>query len=276
MEAIKTRLKGYGLTDATIKTYTSILDQFFRHTGKVSNFSEQEVRDYLDYLIIKRNYSARSRNLAMKIIRFYCRDFLKIELTLSKAKENKPIPKICWDEDFRRIISVTRNVKHRLCLLLMRYSGLRRWEVIRVMKHHITEDGRLLVKSGKGQKDRYTLIPPQVLAQLMPFIELLPADNPYVFQSQDGKSHYSKRTPQAILNNAFKQLEWHKSRWFGCHALRHAFCIYCLDQKIGDYDQVSKWLGHSVRQTTQIYTQCRKLDFVESIQRYNAINCIIQ
>jgi integrase/recombinase XerD len=276
MEAIKTRLKGYGLTDSTIKTYCSILNSFFDTTKKVNNFSEQEISNYLDYLIVKKGYCARSRNLVMKVIRFYCRDFLNQKLDLSKAKESKPIPKICWDEDFTQILSVTKNIKHRLCLLLMRYSGLRRWEVIRVMKHHILADGRIFIKAGKGNKDRYSIIPPQVVEQLNSYISLLPADNPYLFQGQDGKGHYNPRTPQAILINAFRQLGWHKDRWFGCHALRHAFCVYCLDQHIGDYDQVSNWLGHSVGQTTKIYTQSRKQDYVESIARYKEINVHIQ
>jgi hypothetical protein len=34
MEQIRVRLKGLGLTDSTIKTYSSILNQFFRYTGK--------------------------------------------------------------------------------------------------------------------------------------------------------------------------------------------------------------------------------------------------
>lgn len=275
MNLIKDRLKGMGLAESTIKTYTYILDSFFDHFGKVNNFTTQEISNYLDYLIISRNYSARSRNLDMKVIRFYCREFLGFVPELKKAKENKPIPKICWDDDFRQIISVTKNIKHRLCLLLMRYSGLRRWEVIRVMKHHILSDGKLLVKDGKGQKDRYTIIPPQVLELLNSYISLLPAENPYIFSGQYS-GHYNKRTPQAILDNAFKALRWNKEKWFGCHALRHAFCVYCLDTKIGDYDQVSKWLGHSVGQTTQIYTKCRRTDYIESIQKYSEITCFIQ
>jgi len=276
MERIKTKLKGYGLADSTIKTYTSILKKFFNHYKKVNNFTETEILDYLDYLMVVKNYCGRSRNLVMKIIKFYCREFLNFEPELKRAKENKPIPKICWDSDFSKILSVTPNIKHRMCLLLMRYSGLRRWEAIRVMKHHILDDGKLLVKQGKGSKDRYTIIPPQVLEQLKSYINLLPAENPYLFSSQDGKGHYSKRTPQAILNNAFKRLGWHRSRWLGCHSLRHAFCVYCLDNKIGDYDQVSKWLGHSVNQTTQIYTKCRKIDYVESIERYKATTVLIR
>lgn len=276
MEVIKTKLKGMGLTDSTIRTYVSILEHFFKHIGKATNISQQEINDYLDYLMVCKNYKARSRNLVAKIIKYYCREFLEFNMEYKKAKEDKPIPTVCWDNEFRQIISVTKNIKHRLCLLLMRYSGLRRWEVIRVMKHHIQDDGKLYVKGGKGQKDRYTIIPPQVLEQLKSYISLLPTENPYVFPGQEGICHYSKRTPQAILINAFKALKWHRSRWFGCHALRHAFTIYCLDEKIGDYDQVSKWLGHSVKQTTQIYTRCRKIDYVESIERYKEITCFIQ
>ena len=276
MEAIKTRLKGMGLTDSTIKTYCSILKQFFEHSKKVTGFQQKEIEDYLDYLMVVRNYSGRSRNLVMKVIRFYCREFIGQELNLRKAKENKPIPKVCWDEDFTQIMSVTRNIKHRLCLLLMRYSGLRRCEVIRVMRHDILQDGRLMVRQGKGQKDRVAIIPQQVKDLLMPYIELLLVDNPYIFQSQDCKGHYNPRTPEQILVNAFRTLGWHRSRWFGCHALRHAFTIYALDNKIGDLDEVSKWLGHSAMRTSQIYTQCRKTKYTDAISKYNQITCIIQ
>ena len=276
MQLIKNRLKGLGLMDSTIKTYCLILSHFFKHTKKALNHTWQEISDYLDYLMIVKNYSGRSRNLAMKVIKFYCREFEGKSIEIRKAKENKPIPKICEDNDFSAILSVTANIKHRLCLLLMRYSGLRRWEVIRVMKHHIQPDGRLLVKSGKGDKDRYTIIPPQVLEQLNSFISLLPVNNPYVFQSQDGRGHYDKRTPEQILINAFKKLRWQKEKWFGCHALRHSFTIYCLDVLKLDFDTVSKLLGHSAKQTTQIYTQLRKLNLVEAIEKYRLITIPIQ
>lgn len=275
-KTINQRLKSFGMTNSTRKTYCCALKCFFKHIGKINDISGEEARLYLDYLMLRKNYKARSRNLIAKIIDFYAREFLQKQIHLPKAKEAKPIPKICWDHEFEQVMKVTRNTKHKLCLLLMRYSGLRRSEVIKVMKHHVMPDGKPLVRAGKGKKDRFTIIPPQVMRLLQLFIATLPKDNDYVFQSQDGNGHYSKGTPKEILHNAFKQLGWSKNRWFGCHALRHAFCVYCLDDHIGDYDQVSKWLGHSVKQTTQIYTRCRKEDYVESIKRYKAINCIVQ
>ena len=233
MEHIKNRLKGLGLTDSTIRTYTSILRVFFNHTRKVKDFSEQEIVQYLDYLMVTKNYSGRSRNLVSKIIKFYCREFLGFEIKIQKAKENKPIPKVCWDNDFREIIRVTPNIKHRIILQLMRYSGLRRFEAISIMKHNVLLDGRIFIKGGKGQKDRYTITPPQLLDQLNSFINLLPTDNPYIFQGQKG-GYYHPKTPNEILKNAFKKLGWHKDKWFGCHALRHAFAVYTLDNKIGE------------------------------------------
>lgn len=272
MQQIKDKLKGMGMADSTIKTYTSILNHFFNHIKKATGITEQEIINYLDYLIIVKNYQARSRNLVMKVIRFYCREFLDFVPELKKAKENKPIPKICEDNEFTQILSVTPNIKHRLCLMILRYSGLRRWEVIRVMKHHIQPDGRLLVKCGKGGKDRYTIIPPQVLEQLNSFISLLPAENPYILQGQDGKGYYDKRTPEQILRNAFKKLGWNKERWFGCHALRHAFTIWCVDTLRLDFDEVSKMLGHSIMQTTQIYTKCRQLNLKRAVELCREIN----
>jgi len=272
MQEIKNKLKGLGLADSTIKTYSSILNKFFEK-NKGEQITDQRISDYLQYLIVEKGYTGRSRNLVMKVIKFYCREFLDFIPDLKKAKETKPIPKICEDDDFRKILSVTPNIKHRLILQLMRYSGLRRWEAIRVMKHHIQSDGRLLVKFGKGNKDRYTIIPYQILEQLNAFITLLPVDNPYVFHGQNSK-HYSSRTPQQILNNAFKKLGWNKEKYFGCHALRHAFTIWAVDDLRLDFDEVSKMLGHSVMQTTQIYTKCRKLNLQRAIKICREVSII--
>lgn len=275
MEHIKTKLKGYGLTDSTIKTYTSILKQFFNHCKKTNNFTQEEISNYLDYLMVVRNYSGRSRNLVMKVIKFYCREFLNFKPELKKAKETKDIQPVCWDDDFREIYAVTINPKQRICLLLMRYSGLRKGEVIKVRKHDIFPDGRLFVKGGKGQKDRYTIIPPQIKDQLDSYMNLLPADNPYLFLSQDGKGHYSLGTPKQILENAFIKLGWHKSRWYGCHSLRRFWVIFTVDVLKLDFDEVSKMAGHSIMRTTQIYTQSRKLRLNEAIEKYKEVSCVI-
>ena len=85
MELIKNRLKGMGLADSTIKTYSSILNKFFEHTNKANNFIEKEITEYLDYLMIEKNYSGRSRNLVMKGIKFYCREFLNFKPEIINA-----------------------------------------------------------------------------------------------------------------------------------------------------------------------------------------------
>lgn len=276
IKTIKERMICLGMTYATIKTYCSVLKGLFDNLEKITDISEQEVLTYLDYVILKKKNKERSRNLKAKIIRFYFREFLNKNIEINKSKEDKPIPKVCWDNQLEEIIKVMPNIKHRLILLLMRYSGLRNWEVIRLEKHHILNDGTILVRHGKGRKDRYTICHPKVLEKLRTFISLLPTNNNnYIFQGQNGIGHYSSRTPLAILHNVFRKLEWHKDKWFGCHALRHAFCVYSLDNKIGDYDQVSKWLGHSVGQTTQLYTLCRRINHIEAIKKYNAIECVI-
>lgn len=276
MQQIKDRLKGLGMTNATIKTYCCHLNMFFKHTKKVLNHTTQEISQYLDYLMIVKNYSGRSRNLVAKIIRFYCREFENFEPELKRAKENKPIPPVCWDEYLREIIKVTPNIKHRLVLQLMRYSGLRKFEAVYIKKSHILENGMIFVMGGKGQKDRYTICPKQLLDQLQAYKKLLDANNQYMFPGDKGIGHYNCDTPREILKNAFKRLGWSKDKWFGCHALRRAFIIYALDNKIGDADEVSKWVGHSSQRTLQIYTQARRINHLSAIERYNKTMVVIQ
>ncbi len=276
MEHIKNILFGLGLTDSTVKTYTFHLSKFFNKTAKVSGHTEDEINRYLEYLIIMRKYKARSRNLVAKIITCYYREIFNQELKLRRAKEDKPMPKICWDEQLGQIMAVTRNIKQRLNISVMRYSGLRVGEANKLKKSHVLLDGRIFVDNGKGQKSRYTVCHPGIHKKLLWFIGLLPEDNDYIFQGQYG-GHYSNRTSGQILNNAFNKLGWPKEKRFGCHAMRHAFCVYGLDEKIAkDTDEMAKWLGHSSIRTTQIYTQCRRLDHIAAISRYNEVKCIVR
>lgn len=274
MQPIKNKLKGMGLTYSTIKTYSSILKRFFEHFKKTSNFTFEEMESYLDYLMVVKDLKASSRNLTADVLEFYSREFLDDKIEFRKAKVTKEIQPVCWDEDYKQILSVTPNIKHKLCLNVMRYSGLRRAEVVKVMKHHIMPTNRLFVKFGKGQKSRYTIMPPQIYQDINNFKSLLPAENPYVFQGQGGKGHYSPETPNEILNNAFDKLGWSKERRYGCHALRRFCIIFMVDNLHLDFDKVSKYHGHSIMRTTQIYTESRKLSIEEDARKYEQVEIV--
>ena len=116
MQLIKNRLKGLGLMDSTIKTYLSILSHFFKHTKKALNHTEQDISDYLDYLMIVKNYSGRSRNLAMKIIKFYCREFEgKVTLNLIDNAD-RPLG-VFIATDFQLIKSLRKNNLNKIELV---------------------------------------------------------------------------------------------------------------------------------------------------------------
>jgi len=54
MQEIKDRLKGLGLANSTIKTYSNILQNFFKHIGKTTNITEQEINIMRDCCIVRR------------------------------------------------------------------------------------------------------------------------------------------------------------------------------------------------------------------------------
>jgi len=274
MEQIKTRLKGLGMANSTIKTYSSILGRFFIHFKKTTNFSMEEMQSYLDYLMVVKDFKASSRNLVADVLEFYSREFLNKDIEFRKAKVTKEIQPVCWDEDYKQILSVTPNIKHKLCTNVMRYSGLRRDEVVRVMKHHFMPVNRLFVKYGKGNKDRWTIVPPQIYHDMQSFKSLLPVENPYIFQGQGGKGHYSSDTPNEILNNAFDKLGWPKERRYGCHALRRFCVIFMVDNLKLDFDKVSRYMGHSIMRTTQIYTESRRLSLEEDAKKYETVKIV--
>ena len=62
--------------------------------------------------------------------------------------------------------------------------------------------------------------------------------------------------------------------WADSTSLRHAFVIWCVDTLRLDFDEVSKILGHSIMQTTQIYTKCRQLNLKRAIELCSKVNII--
>jgi integrase/recombinase XerD len=120
------------------------------------------IRSYLVSLIDSKELAYSSVNQAFNAIRFlyvqiYKRDFV-IE-SIPRPKKGKILPTPLTQEEVKRIINVTGNIKHKAVLMISYSGGLRLGEVINLSPSDIDGDRRLIfVRGGKGRKDRYTLI----------------------------------------------------------------------------------------------------------------------
>lgn len=224
-----------------------LMKGYSRMTSKAYRFWARKFlesgKSYMEFCLamIKQGKDTNTVRLASNAIRFYLK--LKGEKPAKiMPKRSQKIPRVLTREEIRRMVNNTLNPKHRLILVLLYGSGLRLNELRNLKVEHILPKN-VLVKQGKGGKDRLTLLPKEAKK----LISQLGITEGYVFRGRKGKC--CAKTIQAAVENAAKRAglkEVHP------HTLRHSFATHLLERGI-DTRIIQKLLGHKRLETTQIY-----------------------
>ncbi len=111
----------------------------------------------------------------------------------------------------------------------------------------------VIIRKGKGKKDRYSILSPRVLELLrMYFREYRPKE--WLFEGQYG-GKYSETSVQNILKSAAAKARIRKR--VTLHMLRHCFATHLLEHGV-DLRYIQELLGHESARTTEIYTHITK------------------
>ncbi len=170
----------------------------------------------------------------------------------------RTLPVILSREEVSRLIDSARTLKHRTALSVAYGAGLRVSEVVALKVGDIDSSRMLLrVEQGKGQKDRYALLPPILLERLRTWWrhahaagKVLPGG--YLFPGLDPLDSMSTRQLNRAVHEAAKAA--HIDKRVSMHSLRHAFATHLLEQK-EDIRTIQVLLGHKKLETTALYTQ---------------------
>jgi integron integrase len=273
-----------------IKEY--ILFHHKRHPGEMG---EREVSEFLSYLAMQRRVAASTQNQALSAILFLYRDVLKQPLDwlekVERAKKPSRLPVVFTREEVRAILAELDRSKWLMASLLYG-SGLRLMECLRLRVKDIDFGyHQIMVRDGKGNKDRATMLPTSLeeplqrhLAKVKALHEqdlkegfgqvYLPlaleqkypkADREwgwqYVFpatkRSVDPRSGTVRR--HHVAESALQKAVYAAIRAAGiikpgsCHSFRHSFATHLLENGY-DIRTVQELLGHKDVSTTMIYT----------------------
>lgn len=240
MDKLKEEMKLRGFSPNTIRAYYYHIQDFIGYC-KTSN--PEKKREYLLYLISNGKDSNTVR-LASAAIDFFIRNILRQKSeNVSLPKRKKQLPYILSKEQIRQMIAKTINLKHRLVIELLYSTGIRLSELLALKVEDIT-DNTLMIRQGKGAKDRMTIISPSLAQRIL---ELKQSGK--IFEGRNGK--YSKRSIQLILRNAARKAGI--TQKVTPHMLRHSFATHLLENGT-DIRYIQSLLGHSELKTTQIYT----------------------
>ena len=294
------RVRHYSIR--TEQAYTFWIRQFilFHRKRHPSEMGEPEIAAFLSHLATDRHVAASTQNTALSAIVFLYRNVLKRPVSMIdgvvRAKEPKRLPVVLTRDEVARLLARFEGVSW-LMVALLYGSGVRLMELLRLRVKDVHFDERVLVvREGKGAKDRITILPGELVDPLTHHLSnvrvqhlrdlergagrvYLPfaLDRKYpnaaaewgwqwVFPasglSVDPRSgerrrhHYLPSTLQKAIAAAVRAAGIEKPA--SAHTLRHSFATHLLENGY-DIRTVQELLGHADVRTTQIYTHVLNL-----------------
>ncbi len=242
---LENELKLRNFSKKTIKSYLHVVKHFLDFAGE-KGLNEMTVREYALKNLDKKNPSTVSHNISA--ISFFFSKVLNQNIKIPHPKRNKTLPVILTSEEIKRLIEVTRNIKHKLIIKILYGCGLRVSEVINLKKEDVNFNEELIkIKLAKGRKDRFVKIPDSLKKELESYCNL--HNEEVLFPSSRG-GKLTTATIRKIIKNASKKAGIKKN--IHPHTLRHSFATHLLESGT-DLRIIQKLLGHSDIKTTQIY-----------------------
>jgi integrase/recombinase XerD len=226
------------------------LQAFPGHPNQVTGL---QVQSYLLGLKIHHHLKETTINLQLDGIRYFYNHIVQkpeILKDVNRMKEKLVLPTVFSAQEVHRILSMTTNKKHQLILALAYGSGLRLSELVGLQTCDIDFEREIvMVRNGKGGKDRVVMLPKQFCEMIKVYIQLHQPQKA-LFESDLG-GPLNKRTVQAIFKHACKRAKIERKT--GIHSLRHSFATHLLESGT-DIRYIQALLGHSSTKTTERYT----------------------
>ncbi len=289
------RLRHY--SRRTEEAYVLWARRFIRHHGRrhPRELGPEAVEAFLTHLATERRVSASTQNQALAALLFLYREILEIELPwmsgVVRAKPRGRLPVVLTREEVRRVVERLDGTP-KLIALLLYGSGLRLLEACRLRIKDV-DFGRneIVVRAGKGDRDRRTMLPSAARGLLVPHLEgvraqherdlsrgagwvelpfalerkypnagrewpwqwIFPATRTYV-EPESGRTrrhHFHESAVQRAVRDAVRCAGITKPA--SCHTFRHSFATHLLEDGY-DIRTIQELLGHRDVATTMIYT----------------------
>lgn len=267
-------LNAKGYSPRSIRNYVQEIRLLFAH---YNNFDPKDLvqKDLINYLnFIKREHGVgRDKcRLFASSCSFFFKNIIRSEMVFASElyprKEFK-LPEILSEEQIIHLLQSIENTKHKLIIGLFYGSGMRLSELCHLKMEHIDrKNSQIKIIAGKGNKDRFTLLPKNLVPEMETYYRQY-RPKTYLFEGRKSGFPLHERSIQHAVRHAMK-ISGLEKYGFSSHSLRHSFATHLLDQG-NDIHTIKELLGHSKIETTMIYlhlqkkkraTLCSPLDFL--------------
>jgi site-specific recombinase XerD len=243
-----------GLSPKTKQAYVNAVAGLAKYYNQSPDqLNGEQIQSYLLYLIKERRLAWSSCNIVFSALRCFYTNILKwdgIRLYLPSRPRQHQLPVVLSEQEVKRLLEATPNLKHKALLMTVYGGGLRVSEVIRLKPCHIESDRMVIrVEQGKGKKDRYTLLSETLLYQLRIYWKAY-CPGTWLFPGRNRDRPMAISTAQRIYYLAKEAAGITKGR--GIHTLRHCFATHLLNQGV-DIHLINRMMGHRSLGTTAKY-----------------------
>lgn len=297
MDQVRDVLRVHHYSLRTEQSYTHWIKRFILFHGKrhPRDMGKDEIAAFLTHLAVQKDVSASTQNQALSAILFLYKKVLNIEPDwiegMVRAKRPKRLPVVLKRDVVMKLLNQLSGTQKLLAFLIYG-SGLRLMEAARLRVKDVDFDyGQLIIRAGKGDKDRVTILPDSLREPLKkqfelarryyeldrqeaspgvelphaierkypnagkewPWFWVFPAKN----RSTDPRTqivrrhHVYEKTLQRAIKQAARNLGLPAP--VSVHTLRHCFATHLLENGY-DIRTLQELLGHKDLNTTMIYT----------------------
>ena len=244
----------------TIDCYLRTVEHFSRHFHRSPDqLGPEHIREYQAALFKKWKLAPNTVNQRLAALRFFYIQTLKRAWSVAETPYPKKVlklPIILSQEEVARLINSAPTPFHRIVLMMLYASGVRRAELARLKIRDIDSQRMVIhIQGGKGRQDRDVMLSPKLLEALREYWRGLKR-KPTEWLFPGGRSHTADRpiTPKAVYYACC-----HAARRAGLqgknihpHTLRHCFATHLLEAG-ADLRTIQMLLGHRDLEETTIY-----------------------
>jgi len=297
LDQVRITLRTNHYSQKTEESYTSWIKRFIIFNNKIhpDNLGAEEIKNFINYLAVSRHVSSSTQNQALQGVLYLYKNVLKKEVgwieDIKHATRVKHLPVVFSKREVIKIFEHLEGIP-KLVVSLLYGGGLRLAEGLNLRVKDIDFDYKqIIVRDGKGEKDRHTILPMSIIADLKKHLNnifkqhkrdlatgkgetilpyalkkkypnagkefgwqyVFPADK-FIKEKESGlvfRYHVHETTIQRTVKEAIKKSGVIKPG--SPHTFRHSFATHLLENG-SDIRTIQELLGHQSVKTTMIYT----------------------